>query len=263
MLKPRTIARALIVEYVGQPSFSYFVDNSTILTDEELPNHPVRKTRRVLLPEGVIGYAHHVTFNNASVYRHTIDLDNIDLYSVFNLYHYYEVTFEGTVTLEVYMDEVKKDINNEVSTITLSTRGDKRQDTRKLYFPALSWGYIPHIKQTTVSTNAGQIHRAVPVALPARFYRGLRDHSEVQVTYQGFIKLDLFLDGRLLDSAEFDAEVNEEEFQTKKHYLPSGSKGYALQWIQKDITNFDGEIAVFESDVTLTDYQQPEQPVPT
>ena len=71
--------------------------------------------------------------------------------------------------------------------------------------------------------------------------------------------LEVYLDGNLISTQNLEAEVNEEEFLTEKRYLPAGSRGYALQWIQFDQ---DGEIAVFESDTTLTDMQQPEQPTP-
>lgn len=259
MIKERKIARALRVEYIGSPRFSVHVDGTTLVDGVQLPNQSVRKTRRVLLPAGLVGYVHQVTFDQDPVQRFVLESDPVEQFSTMILHHYYEVTFEGTVTLGLAMDEVQRQINNRVDTLTLTTRAGRRQDTRRVYYPPLMWGYVPHLSQTNIDTNDGQVHRATPVALPTRFYRGLRDHSEVQITYQGFVDLEVYLDGDLISTQNLEAEINEEEFLTEKRYLPAGSRGYALQWIQFDQ---DGEIAVFESDTTLTDMQQPEQPTP-
>jgi hypothetical protein len=254
MIKPRTIARAIRVEYTGAPTFSFAVDGTTLVNAVQLPNQTVRQTRRILLPPGLVGYVHQPTFSGYPIQRFSVETDPVEAFSTLNLYHYYEVLFEGTVTLQIYSDEVQRKINNRVDEITLTTRNNRRQDTRKVYFPPLLWGYVPHLAQDELSVSTGQVHRATPVALPDRFYRGLRDHSEVQITYQGFVDLEVYLDGEMISLVNLDAEVNEEEYLTTKHYLPAGSRGYALQWIQFDQ---DGEIAVFESDTTLTDMQQP------
>jgi len=259
MIKQRTIARALRVEYIGSPKFSIHVDGQTLVDQVQLPTQTVRKTRRVLLPAGLVGYVHQATFDQYPVQRFAVETEPVEQFSTMILHHYYEVTFEGTVTLKLAMDEVQRKINNRVDEITLTTRNGRRQDTRRVYYPPLMWGYVPHLSQTSIDTNTGQVHRATPMALPTRFYRGLRDHSEVQITYQGFVDLEVFLDGELISTQNLQAEVNEDEFLTVKRYLPAGSRGYALQWIQFDQ---DGEIAVFESDTTLTDMQQPEQPTP-
>lgn len=259
MIKNREIARALRVEYKGQPSFSVHVDGETLVNNVLLPAQSTRKTRRILLPPALVGHVHQVTFDNFPVQRFQLETDPVEAFTTLNLYHYFEVTFEGTVSLQLHMDEISQQANNRLSEITLTTRDNRRQDTRKVYFPPLAWGYIPHISQTEISTNTGQVHRANPIALPTRYYKGLREHSEVQITYQGFVDLEVFLDGKRISTIELDAEVNEQEYLTVKEYLPAGSRGYALQWIQYDE---DGEIAVFESDITMTDLQQPQQPTP-
>lgn len=259
MVKTRTIARALRVEYIGSPTFSLHVDGETLVDAVQLPTQTIRKTRRILLPPGLVGYVHQPTFSGYPVQRFELETDPVEQFSTMVLFHYWEVTFEGTVSLKLHMDEVQRKINSRVDEITLTTRNSRRQDTRRVYYPPLMWGYVPHLEQTNIDTNAGQVHRAVPVALPARYYRGLREHSEVQITYQGFVDLEVYLDGDMIALFNLDAEVNEEEFLTVKRYLPAGSRGYALQWTQ---FAQDGEIAVFESDTTLTDIQQPEQPTP-
>lgn len=260
MVRPRTIARALRVEYTGSPRVTLYVDGAALAENIQLPTQTVRQTRRILLPPGLVGYIHQVVFSEQPIQRFQLETDPVEAFSSLNLFHYFDVTFEGSVTLELYMDEVQRKINNRVDEITLTTRNSRRQDTRRVYYPSLMWGYVPHLAQKNVSTDTGQVHRSTPVALPSRFYKGLRDHSEVQITYQGFVTMEVYLDGDMIALYNLDAEVNEEEFQTVKRYLPAGSRGYALQWVQ---VAEDGEIAVFESDTTMTDLQQPQQPVPT
>jgi len=41
--------------------------------------------------------------------------------------------------------------------------------------------------------------------------------------------------------------------------LPSNSSGQVLQWVQ---TDGDGDIALFETDQTLLDLEQPQKPTP-
>jgi len=259
MIKPRQIARAIRVEYSGAPSVTVFVDGSPLVENLLLPTNSFRKTRRILLPAGLVGHTFQVTFDSVPVQRFQLELDPVESFNTLSLFHYFEVTFEGTVKLEVYMDEVRKKANNREDQITLTTRDDRRQDTRRVYLPPLNWGYVPHLSQVDIANSTGQVHRSQPMILPSRFYKGLRDHSEVQITYQGFVKMEVYLDGEMVALLNLDAETNESEFLTVKRYLPAGSRGYALQWAQ--VEN-DGEIAVFESDTTLTDLQQPQQPVP-
>lgn len=259
MIKPRLIARALRVEYVGAPKFSIHVDGQTLVSNVALPPQAIRQTRRILLPPALVGYVHQVTFDSYPVQRFQLETEAVETFGALNIYHYWEITFEGTVELEIYMDEIQRQANNRVSRVTLTTRDGRRQDTRRVYYPALAWGYVPHLAQANLETSTGQVHRAVPVALPNRYYRGLRDHSEVQITYQGFVDMEIYLDGDMIALINLNAEVDENEYLTVKRYLPAGSRGYVLQYLQ---FGQDGEIAVCESDTTLTDLQQPQQPVP-
>ncbi len=259
MIKPRVIAQALRVEYKGQPSFSVHVDGQTLVNEQALPSQTQRKTRRVLLPPGLVGYVLQVTINDPAVSRFQLETIPVEQFAIQQLYHYWEVTFDQSVELRLNMDEVAQKSNNLSDTITLTARDSRRQDTRRIYYPPLRWGYVPNLEQVNIGTTDGQVHRATPVALPLRYYRGLRDHSEIQLTYQGFVDLQIYLDGDMIGQFNLDAALEESAYQTTKHYLPAGGRGHTLQWIQY---GGDGEIALLESDITLTDLQQPEQPVP-
>jgi len=259
MIKPRVIAQALRVEYKGQPSYSVHVDGQTLVNQQALPAQTERKTRRVLLPPGLVGYVIQITISDPAITRFQLETVPVEQFATQQLYHYWEVTFDQSVELKLNMDEVAQRANNLSDTIILTARDGRRQDTRRVYYPPLRWGYIPNLEQVNIATTAGQVHRAVPVALPLRYYRGLRDHSEIQVTYQGYVDLQIYLDGEMISQFNLDAALDESAYQTSKHYLPAGGRGHTLQWIQYD---GDGEIALLESDITLTDLQQPEQPVP-
>jgi hypothetical protein len=160
------------------------------------------------------------------------------------------------------MDEVSIKPNNSASNIvTLKPRNGRVQDTVKVYFPPLSYGYIPHIEQVISSAQKGQILSSKPVALPIKYYKGLKTHTEYQVTYQGNVELALFMDGEQL-SKEWLPEIlipQDGGYKTHKDYLPSNSSGQVLQWVQ---TDGDGDIALFETDQTLLDTEQPQQPTP-
>ena len=176
------------------------------------------------------------------------------------MFHFFEVQFDGTVNLEIYSDEVLQVLNNSGETnITLTVRDSKKQDTRRVYFPALTYGWVPQLKHVVNSAQDGQVYKSTLRSLPSRFSRGEKEHSEIQVTHQGDVTIDVFLDGKILDTYSFDADpYDNDAFITEKEYLPAGCTGNVLQWIQKDGT---GEVAMFETNTTLTDRDQPQQEV--
>ena len=143
--------------------------------------------------------------------------------------------------------------------ITLTVRDSKVQDTRRVYFPELTYGWVPQLKHVVDASEDGQVFNSTLRALPSRFSRGEKEHSEIQVTHQGDVIIDVFLDGNLLDTYSFDADrYDAEAFITQKEYLPAGCTGNVLQWIQR---SGDGEVAMFETKTTLTDRDQPQQEV--
>ena len=100
-----------------------------------------------------------------------------------------------------------------------------------------------------------------PVALSPKYYKGLKTHTEYQVTYQGQVEMALFLDGEQL-SKEWLPEIlipQDGGYKTHKDYFPSNATGQVLQWVQ---TDGDGDIALFETDQTLLDMEQPQEPTP-
>ena len=257
---PRQVYHPLNMRYKGQPTISVTIDGTAKVSSPQMPSHSVMKNRRLELPAGVIGYIPQVqsTFTGAL----TTAFDGVPeaQYAQQQLFHFFEVQFNGTVKLEIYADEVKKYLNNAgVTDITLTVRDSKVQDTRRVYFPELTYGWVPQLKHVVDSSQDGQVFSSTLRALPSRFSRGEKEHSEIQVTHQGNVVLDVFLDGNMLDTYSFDADrYDKVAFITQKEYLPSGSTGNVLQWIQR---SGDGEVAMFETNTTLTDRDQPEMEV--
>ena len=259
MIKERQVFQDLIVEYSGTPTINVTIDGTSKLSSLALPTHSVRKTRIVSLPSGVIGYVPQLTTTHNDIFRYQFRGVPEGQFQNQLIYHYWEITFEGTVSVGLFIDEIEKTPNDSGSTtVELSPRESRTQDTRRVYYPALTFGYVPHIRHFVSSTNSGQIISARPVQLPPRFYKGLKEHSEIRLTHEGVVILSVYLDGEEVGSYQFD-ETATGDFVTRKSYLPAGTNGQVLQWIQK---SGDGEVAIFETDVTLLEKEPPNLTIP-
>lgn len=261
MIRQRQVYQSVIVEYIDTPVINVSIDGSSVVSSLTLPEQTVRQTRIIALPETAIGFVPQFSSTNTSDIRHQFVGIPEDQFKDQQLFQYYEVTFKGSVRFNLFIDQVALKPNLSIkSYVDLSVRENRVQDTRKIFFPALSYGYIPHISQTLSNTNSGQIISARPVALPARFNKGIRRHSEYQVTYRDEVQLAVFLDGRkVVDRNLKDQQIPQDGgFTTFKDYFPSDSNGNVLQYMQ---TSGDGDIALFETDQTLLDVEQPQQPM--
>ena len=253
----RQVFQAINLRYEGQPTITITVDGVALVTDQQLPNHASLSQRRIPLPPGGVGYEPQVQTSFTKPLNISFESVPEQAYANQQLFHYYEVQFKGTVEVEIYADEVQKTINNSSLTrLSLSTRDNREQDTRRVFFPPLTYGWFPQLKAVVNPLQDGQVLSERLRMLPARFSRGLKDHAEVQVTHQGSVLVDVVLDGRVIQEFNFPPDpFSASTYITEKEYLPSGSRGHVLQWIQ---TSGDGEIAVFETDTTLTDRDQPQ-----
>ena len=264
MIKDRKVFQSVLLEYSGKPTIKATVDGSHVLTatGKTLPNHLVRKTRRVSLPAGSHGYVAQMEADITDVTRHQFEGVSEAQYRENTLFHYYEITFLEELQIKMFIDEVVVKPNGNLDkVVSLKPRAGRKQDTIKVYFPPLSYGYIPHIEQDISSAQKGQILASRAVALPVKFYKGLKNHAEYQATYQGNVKLAIYMDGEELMN-EWLPEIQIPQdggYKTHKDYLPANSAGQVLQWVQ---TDGDGDIALFETDQTLLDVEQPQQQTP-
>ena len=256
----RQVFQAINLRYKGQPTISLTIDGTAIVTNQQLPSHSVLRQRRIELPPGMVGYTPQLQSSFTDSLSYNFQGSPEESYVNQQLFHFFEVQFSGTVELEIYADEVRKAINNTDDTsITLTARDSRKQDIRRVYFPPLTYGWVPQLKTIVDSSEDGQVLSSQLRSLPARFSRGEKEHAEIQVTYQGDVVIDVILDGETIDTYQFDADpYNPDAFVTQKEYISSGARGHVLQWIQ---TSGNGEVALFETDTTLTDRDQPQQEV--
>ena len=258
MVRKRQIFQSIFIEYIGNPTLSVSVDGTEVYS-KQLPSNSVRKTRRVLLPDTAIGYVADIQTTGSSVMRHSFQSTPDSQFSQQQIFQGFEVTFTGSVKLKLTLDGIDKNVNETATSVTLAQRKTRTQDTRRVYYPPLSYGYIPHLEQEDITTISGEVVQFRPIALPLRFSRGLRYHSEVQVTYQGEVFVNLYVDGNKIDEAYFfESPDNPDQFITEKKLLTKDVRGHVFQWVQ---TKGDGEVAVFETDTTLLDQDPPAQEV--
>lgn len=114
------------------------------------------------------------------------------------------------------------------------------------------------VSRSLPSSPDAEILWARPVALPPRFYRGIRTHAEFQITYKGNVELEWFLDGNSIGTYtfnSFDAASNTDKTKTEKAYFPSGTIGHVLQYIHTN-PEAGGKVYMVETDVTLADLEQ-------
>ena len=254
---PRQVVHAVNLRYVGQPTINVNIDGNSIVTSQQLPSHSVLRTRRIELPPGMVGNIPQLQTPFTEPLEVQFESVPEETYANQQLFHFFEVQFTGTVEVQLYVDQVLKQPNDsDEQSVTLSVRSSRQQDTRRVYFPPLTYGWVPQLKQVVNPTQDGQVLSSRIKSLPARFSRGEKEHSEIQVTHQGEVYLKVFMDGQEVDSYRMDADrYDADSFITTKNYLPSGTRGHVLQWMQ---TTGNGEIALFETDTTLTDREQPQ-----
>ena len=170
------------------------------------------------------------------------------------------MTFKGSVRFNLFLDQVALKPNLSIkSYVDLSVRESRVQDTRKNILSCIViWIHSSHL--TIDNTKQWSDYKCKTVALPTRFNKGIRRHSEYQVTYRDEVQLAVFLDGRkVVDRNLKDQQVPQDGgFTTFKDYFPSDSNGNILQYMQ---TSGDGRYCAFLTDQTLLDLEQPQQPM--
>lgn len=255
------VFQALKVEYTESPTLKVSVDGQTKLSGFDLAQHDTFKGRRVTLPVSTIGYLPHIEVTDSTLLQNEqFEAIPIESFSQQQLFHYYELGFRtGTndgnnvLTPKIYLDN-----NEQNQTFNIDT--NLATDTTRIYFDALAYGYIPHVHNVASSSNDAEILWARPVALPPRFYRGVRTHSEFQITYKGDVDIQWFLDGESIGTYNFNSQTtidNQSVFvtETKKNYFQSGTIGHVLQYKHTNPEE-GGKVYIVETDVTLADLEQ-------
>jgi hypothetical protein len=247
------VFQAVRVEYTESPTLKVSVDGQTKLSGFDLAQHDTFKGRRVTLPVSTIGYLPHIEVTDSTLLQNEqFEAIPIENFSQQQLFHYYELGFRtGTndgsnvLTPKIYLDNTEQ-------TQTFNIDTNLATDTTRIYFDALAYGYIPHVHNVASSSNDAEILWARPVALPPRFYRGIRTHAEFQITYQGDVDLEWYLDGTSIGAY---TDFNSSSTVTEKAYFPSGTIGHVLQYTHTN-PEASGKVYIVETDVTLADLEQ-------
>ncbi len=256
------VFQALQVEYTESPSLKVSVDGIEKYTGIDLPVHSTFKGRRITLPQEVIGYLPHIEVTDSTLLQNEqFEASPVESFNQQRLFHYYELgyrtkTNDGNNKLQpkIYLDGAEQNQTFEIEVPSIVINGSntpQTTDTVRVYFNALAYGYIPHIHNVATTSIDSEILWSRPVALPPRFYRGVRTHSEFQITLQGTVTVEWFLDGTSIGTYAFI----ESNTVTKKAYFPSGTIGHVLQYIHKNPEN-GGKVYIVETDVTLADLEQ-------
>ena len=247
------VFQALKVEYTESPTLRVSLDGATKLNGYDLAQHGTFKGRRVTLPHSMIGYLPHMEVTDSTLLQNEqFEAIPIEAFNQQQLFHYYEVgyrtgTSDNTNELQpkIYLDGTEQ-------TQTFSIDSALATDTTRIYFNPLAYGYIPHIDNVAASSKDAEILWARPVALPPRFYRGVRTHAEFQITYRGDVDLEWFLDGTSIGTY---TDFTSTETTTEKRYFPSGTIGHVLQYKHTNPQD-GGKIYMIETDITLADLEQ-------
>ena len=259
MIRQRFIYRAIIAHYTGAPVMKFYLDGDLKDTITLPDNSTKFKTKIITLPVGRIGYIPHVTSSSADKTDFDVITDDMALYERQVVWHYYNITYSGTVNVSLYIDEVLHvgdgdDASAATDKKTLTTT--KAQETTKVYLPALSYGRVPHVVNDTSDT--GDIIKWTPVALPARFYKTLEGVSEGQITYKGNCFVCFYMDGEKIgteyqfDDVKDDSGVS--KYVSEKFYIEGGAIGNVFQYYQ---LSGDGDIVALETDAHRVDREEP------
>lgn len=257
----RQVFQAVKIDYAKNPKITVSIDDKAAsISNQQQVTHSSFKGRRITLPPtNNIGFIPHLESDSTLLLNEQFEAIPIEQFSSQQLFHYFEIGYRGTIQPKIYLDSnVQEEESYQQS---LSFIGNPDADTARIYFNALAFGYIPHIwhqNYAVAGSNPpypydGEILWSRPIALPPRFYRGIRTHSEFQITYKGSVSIQWYLDGESIGTYDFTNQQG--KTVTVKNYFPSGTIGHILQYKQTN-TSSGGKIYMVETDVTLADLEQ-------
>jgi hypothetical protein len=263
--------QAVRLEYHENPSIKVSVDGTTVstMTSYALPQNNTFRGRRITLPVATSGYVGHLESSSSNLLNYTFDTTPIEVFNEQKLFHYYELGFRGAGELRptIYLDgEAQTENFQLVNNIPVTITASSAIETLRVYFNPLAYGYIPHIHNLGTSTADTEILWAMPVALLPRFYRGIRTHSEFQITYKGDVSIQWYLDGVSKGTYNFNSsevvgqdsngnDITKYLTKTEKAYFPSNTIGHVLQYVHENPED-RGKIYMIETDQTLADLEQ-------
>jgi len=226
------------------------------LTTITMPTATERETRRIWLPHTATGWYPHLEWaGSGTIYRHQFISVPMEAFKEQQLWHYYEVTYNGTVDIRLFVDGTTQSGIYPTS-LTTTAKGWNEgagtklgTETERVYFPFGSVGYLPHI-ETTYNTD-GRIISARPIAQKEGQYVNIRQARWATVTYAGAMAVEFGVDGTSALTYPSTGTVTSTNAQdTIKLRLPPGMRGTQFQWRQ---TAGTGRIISVQTDESLED----------
>ena len=266
MIRNMSYVQGAFLNYSGSVGgVSLYCDGNLKQTLTGLPEHDYHLTRRVSFNAGFAGFVNQLYSDHDGVLDYTLIETTVTEYSTQQLWHYFEVTYNGEVEVTVFLDEKKVDDESKLTLPNILNYGagvtQRQTHTAKVFLPPLAFGRVPHI--VTNDSKRGQILSMAPVALPSRFYNKVQSVDEVQVTYKGDIWVSFYMDGvQLGKSYHLNSDIDKDGegiYKSERLYLSEGGTGTVFQWRQ---TAGSGDVVVVETNATLADMEPTQQREP-
>jgi hypothetical protein len=267
MIREMQYIQGAYINYSGSVgAVSLYCDGGLKQTLTGLPEHDYHLTRRITFNAGFAGFVNQLYSDHNGVLDYTLVQAPVTAFQEQRLWHYYDVTYNGDITVEMYLDENKIDDGYTLKLPNIVDYGSgltqRQTHTLKIFMPPLAFGRVPHL--VTDDSKRGQILNATPVALPARFYNKLQSVDEISVTYAGEVGLAVYMDGMQLgDIYNLNSNVDSDGrglYTSEKFYLSEGGTGTVFQWEQ--VSGY-GDIVVVETNATLADMEPTTKAEPT
>ena len=163
MIREQQILRGVLAHYEGAPTIKVSVDGGTDSVSIAAPNHASYRTRFLTAEQGNIGYIFKAESNSENRTDLSIVAEQVSDYSVLRYWDYYDITFVGTISVTIYLDNTTTPV---ISATTLTAAN--AQDTQRVYFPSNSYGRVPYLVVNTSNTNDGYLVSQKPVAKTAQ-----------------------------------------------------------------------------------------------
>lgn len=267
MIRELNHVKGAFLSYKGEPSeIKVFSDGELRQTISDVANNQFHTTRRISFDAGIVGYINQISVNHNDQVDYNLDVEPFNAFTEQRLWHYYEVTYNGEINLNLFLDEQQINTNTYSCTLpnvseTVTPKVLKKNHTKKIYYPPLAYGRVPHVKNDP--NDIGSIIFMRPVAIPARFYSKVTSVDEVQVTYSGEVFMNFYIDGVLMgETVHLVSDLDSQGkgvYTSEKFYLAEGSTGLVFQWEQ---IAGSGEIASVETNATLADLETASVPTP-
>ena len=267
MIREMSYVQGALVNYDGVlTDVALYCDGSLKETLTGLPEHDSHLSRRITFSAGFSGFVNQLYATHEGVLDYMILQTPVTAFQNQQLWHYFEVTYNGNVKVNIFLDERQIDTGGYTlvlpNIVNYGTGLTKKQThTIKIFMPPLAFGRVPHL--VTDDTYSGQIINAVPVALPTRFYSKLQSVDEAQVTFAGEITIVFYMDGIQIGGDHYlNSDVDNDGvglYTNKKVYLGEGGTGTVFQWEQ---IAGDGDIVLVETNASLADLEATTVPTP-